>query len=113
MSELARLEMEPKLDRQELLEEYRNTELTCFRYAAEYLWPSCLPMLRMLLLALLLESSWFCARGRIEGDLAISQPTSFLFSDDESPGESESEVFGMMSPPKPSTVVDIDEPSKQ
>jgi hypothetical protein len=111
MSELARLEREPKLDRQELLEEYRNTELTCFEYTAEYLWPSCLPVLRMLLLALLLESSWFCARGLIGGDLAISQAVSSLTINDESPGQPESEVFWEMSPPKPSDVVDTDEPS--
>jgi hypothetical protein len=40
--------MEVKLDRQELLDEYRHTELICFRRSSEYLSANCFPRPRRL-----------------------------------------------------------------
>jgi hypothetical protein len=48
MKELAPLEKEVKLDRQELLEEYRTTEWTCLRHESEYLVANRFPNSRSL-----------------------------------------------------------------
>jgi len=58
--EFALLEKEVKLDRQELLDEYRIIELMRFKYLSEYLSANCFPRSRMLLTLLLGDSEPVC-----------------------------------------------------